>query len=188
MIFFLTLWTNDEFYKLKSGDSQTLTKLYKTYNKLVYNFLIVKTNGNREVAQDIFSDTFHSALLSVSRLRHNTNLKAWLLQIANRRLIDYFRAENTKKKYQELLQSENPGSHMHDALDALLEKEKTVMFNLALTNIKEKYAYVLTLKYIDKKSVKDIAGKLALKEREVEGLLYRARKKLKKEIENLQRV
>src|SRR5439155_2638339 len=46
----------------------------------------------RDDADDCFQETFLSALRAYPRLRHGTNLRAWVLTIAHRKAIDAHRA------------------------------------------------------------------------------------------------
>lgn len=47
-------------------------------------------------AEDVFQETFISALRAYPRLRPDSNLRAWALTIANRKAIDFIRARNRR--------------------------------------------------------------------------------------------
>jgi RNA polymerase sigma factor (sigma-70 family) len=47
-------------------------------------------------AEDVFQETFISALRAYPRLRPDSNLRAWALTIANRKAIDAIRARNRR--------------------------------------------------------------------------------------------
>jgi RNA polymerase sigma-70 factor (ECF subfamily) len=63
-----------------------------------------------------------------------------------------------------------------------MDNEKAIMLDLAMKNIKPKYRKILELKYIEKKSQKEIARLLNKSRSSIESLIYRAREKLKQEI------
>ena len=69
--------------------------------------------------------------------------------------------------------------------DNIEDNEKVIMLDLAMNNIKPRYKKILELKYIEKKSQKDIAKLLNKSRSSVESLIYRAREELKKELKRL---
>src|SRR5438445_3973945 len=56
---------------------------------MVYRFLRASVGAND--ADDCFQETFLSALRAYPRLRHGTNLRAWVFTIAHRKAIDSHR-------------------------------------------------------------------------------------------------
>ncbi|MBI4260455.1 MAG: RNA polymerase sigma factor [Actinobacteria bacterium] len=56
----------------------------------VYRFLVAAVG--RDGADDCFQETFLSALRAYPRLRDASNLRSWVLTIANRKAIDHHRA------------------------------------------------------------------------------------------------
>jgi RNA polymerase sigma factor (sigma-70 family) len=60
----------------------------------VYRFLVASV-GHVE-ADDCFQETWIAALRAYPRLRHATNLRAWLLRIAERKAIDAHRARGRR--------------------------------------------------------------------------------------------
>jgi RNA polymerase sigma factor (sigma-70 family) len=48
---------------------------------------------NREIAEDIVSDVFISALTNIKsfRLEEGSSVKSWLYRIANNKVIDFYR-------------------------------------------------------------------------------------------------
>ena len=86
-------------------------KIYEKYIDKIYKFVYLKTT-NREVAEDIVSDVFISALNNIKsfRLDESSSVKSWIYRIANNKVIDYYR---TNKKttdvwdYLEISEKEN---------------------------------------------------------------------------------
>jgi RNA polymerase sigma factor (sigma-70 family) len=62
----------------------------------VYGFLVAALG--RQEAEDCFQETFMSALRGYPRLRHSSNLRAWLFSIAHRKLIDAHRARQRRPR------------------------------------------------------------------------------------------
>jgi RNA polymerase sigma factor (sigma-70 family) len=60
------------------------------HRELVYRFLVASVGAQE--ADDCFQETLLSALRAYPRLRSNSNLRAWVLTIANRKALDAHRA------------------------------------------------------------------------------------------------
>jgi RNA polymerase sigma factor (sigma-70 family) len=64
------------------------------YRDTVYRFLVASVGPND--ADDCFQETFLAALRAYPRLRHGSNLKAWVLTIATHKVIDAGRASSRR--------------------------------------------------------------------------------------------
>ncbi len=176
-------WTDDDLYKLNQRDPRIIEKIYSKYKTKVYNFLIIKTNGDVDTTEEIFSQTFHSAIESAPKIKNTENLLSWLMQIANRRLLDFLRGQYRKEKYLHKIHEEKEIDPFVDAT----EKEEILMFNIIFDKLPENNKKVLTLKYIDEKSQKEIAKIFGKSEKAIESLLSRSKQLLKKELKKHKR-
>lgn len=186
MIIFIMIWTEEDFHKIKARDPEIFSRIYKEYKENIFNYLIIKVNGNKDIAEDIFSDTFHSAFLSAPKLKKINSLQSWLLQIANRRFYDYLRKNYRDKKHIETL-DDNEIVANDDFIQSLEIKEKVNAIRIALENIKPHYNKVLILRYEEYKSHKDIAKEMNKSESAIQNLIFKAKNALKKELEKFRR-
>ncbi len=67
---------------------------YETHKDAVLAFL--RRRAGRERADDLFQDTFLRALRAYERLEHGEHLRAWVLTIAGRLVIDGARREQPR--------------------------------------------------------------------------------------------
>jgi RNA polymerase sigma-70 factor (ECF subfamily) len=173
-----------EFQLIKKRDAAALTRFYNLYKKTVYNYLLGKAKGNEDIAGELFCEVNAVVLLSVGKLNHNNNLLGWILKIAHRKYCNFVRKSSRDKKLLEnlvFLQQNRP-----DMEDNRNNRErKAAIFNTALANIKKKYRDVIRLKYFDKKSIKELSVMFNMTEVAIGGLLFRAKEKLKKEVQSL---
>jgi RNA polymerase sigma factor (sigma-70 family) len=65
-------------------------RLLDAHGRDVHRFLIATVG--RDSADDCYQDTWLSALRAYPKLRHNSNLRAWLLTIAHHKAMDHLRA------------------------------------------------------------------------------------------------
>jgi RNA polymerase sigma factor (sigma-70 family) len=64
------------------------------HRELVFRFLVATVGPDD--AEDCFQETFISALRAYPRLKRDSNLRAWVLTIANRKAIDALRARKRR--------------------------------------------------------------------------------------------
>lgn len=78
-----------------SGQNQPLSELLQRHKQRVFTsiYMLVK---NRELAEDLFQDTFVKVIKTLRSGRYNEEGKflPWVLRIAHNLTIDYFRKEN----------------------------------------------------------------------------------------------
>lgn len=185
MILIFVILSEKEFLLFKERNTEVFEKVYRNLKDTVYNFLIIKTNGDYTSTEEIFSDTFHSALVSAPNLKSTKNIQSWILQIASRRFIDHLRKKYRDKKYQDIIQQNQ--RIPSDMTEILHNKEKILLMNMALQNIKDAYSNVLRKKYIEDKSIKQIARETGKSGKAIESLLTRAKNAIKKEMDSISR-
>ncbi len=166
--------------QLKSRNPAAFTRLYREYKDKVYSFLLIKSNGNAQAAEDVLCDTFHSALKTSHKLKNIKNIYGWLLQIASRRLADYF-----KKIYREKEMFEDfcDNIEAQDSLeDRVFLQQKVILLKQAFDCLNERHQTVIRLKYIENKSLKEICMKINKNPEAACNILARARKALRKKL------
>ena len=84
-----------DLHKIRKKDPQLfIEKVYKNYKFKIYNFLVIKANGDKNVAEEVLSDTFYSLLKSAHTITNKNKIQSWLMQVASRRFYDHL-----KEKY-----------------------------------------------------------------------------------------
>jgi RNA polymerase sigma factor (sigma-70 family) len=84
------------------------------YRDDVYRFLVASV-GPQE-ADDCFQETFLSAMRAYPRLRHESNLRAWVLTIAHRKALDSHRANGRRPlPVEHVPEGATEDRHDHDA-------------------------------------------------------------------------
>lgn len=67
--------------ELRSGSTQAFDAVYARYRVPVFTFLF-RLAGNRQLADDLFQNTWLKLARAAPRLRPDTNLQAWLFSVA----------------------------------------------------------------------------------------------------------
>lgn len=165
--------------KIISGDPQAVTEFYKLYSPRILHYLVIRL-PREEDAQEILNDVFLDAIDSLSILKKDNNLQAWLYKIAQHKTVDYYR----KRKIKSLLLSQIPYLEIVDTEvhqpEFILEKDKVRdKIESAFKSLPDLYRKVLKLRYEEKIPVKRIALMLDMSFKATESLIFRARQSFK---------
>jgi RNA polymerase sigma factor (sigma-70 family) len=176
----LVILNKEEFVKLKKGDKQILKDMYFHYREKIFTYFVIRTFGNRFVADDLTQETFCAIIESVYSLTTPEYIDGWVFSIAKKKLAGYQRKLFRDKRYAKILkeQQETPG----DIIEELHLKQKALLLASARENLPSFYKKVYTMKYGEGKKRKEIADTLKKSEKAIEGIITRIRKKLKKDM------
>ena len=83
-----------------NGDEYALELLIIRHKQKLYNFIYAKVY-DRDVAEDIFQDTFIKVIRTLKRGAYNEEGKflPWVMRISHNLVIDYFRKNNRMPKF-----------------------------------------------------------------------------------------
>lgn len=130
------------------------------------------------VAQDLTSETFFKALLSLDD--NVPYIKYWLLRVCKNLYFDYVRKD---KEYSNTKGLEDILSIQDTTLDKIINSaEKKKLYNLVI-NLRPSYREILILYYYCDLTLKEISETTDLTEGAAKTMLFRARKKLKIKLE-----
>ena len=153
-----------------------IEKLYIKYHRelYLYAFSLCK---NHHLAQDLTSDTFFKAYLSLDDVSY---FKYWLFRVCKNLYLDFLKRD---REYSSENILENSLSDNESSLDKIIESEdKKHLYNLII-NLHESYKEILILYYYCGFSLKEISVSRNITEGTAKTILFRARKRLKKELE-----
>jgi RNA polymerase sigma factor (sigma-70 family) len=169
--------------KIRDRDPSVFEDLYREYNIAIYNFLLIKTRGDVDVANDVLSDTFCSLMDSFDKIKNTENVEGYLIQIAYRRLCDFLRKKYHDDDYQKYFEV---NEKMEDTItEDLHKKEQLMLVNLAMEKLNPAFKNVLKLRYLEEKSQNEISEIMNRSVSSVETLLVRAKKQLRAELKKL---
>ena len=103
-----------------SGDKSAISSLIERHSRRVRDYIHMMVK-DRDVADDIFQETFIKAVRVIDEGRYTDNGKflSWILRIAHNQVIDYFRAQRQDRSVSET----DAG---YDVLGTLRLTERTV--------------------------------------------------------------
>jgi|TARA_B100001741_G_C16547907_1_gene597810 RNA polymerase sigma factor (sigma-70 family) len=106
------------------GDESSLEKLIRKHKSRIYNFIFSKVL-NRDIAEDIFQDTFIKVIKTLKRGIYNEEGKflPWIMRIAHNLVIDHFRRNNRIPKFE----SNNDYDIFQNLSDSSPNAEKSII-------------------------------------------------------------
>lgn len=145
-----------------SGDKSAISSLIDRHSRRVRDYISMMVK-DRDVADDIFQETFIKAVRVIDEGRYTDNGKflSWILRIAHNQVIDYFRARRQDKTVSET----DAG---YDMIGSLRFSERTVEDALVSEQIEKdvralvellppEQREVVMMRYFSGLSFKDIA-------------------------------
>jgi len=171
--------------QLRCGDSTAVERLYNAYFDRIYSLVFNRVGGDQHTAEDIVQETFLAALKSAGKFRGQSKLYTWLCSIAYHKLSDFYRRQGREAQHQ----IQRQGIHTLE-LDQIQDGEPVApgpveseearqIIEQALLSLPLDYQHVLTFKYIEDMSVREISQIMDRSPKSVEGLLSRARQELR---------
>lgn len=154
-----------------------LKEVIEKYGNMVYR-LVFSFTGLKEVSEDITQDVYVKYMLHNHSFASEEHKKAWLIKVAMNESRKYFRSSERRKRADVPLELiEAPISSMNHV------EEKYILLN-AIRKLSMDYQSVIYFYYYEELSVAEIAKLFQKKESTICSHLSRARKKLKKYLED----
>jgi RNA polymerase sigma-70 factor (ECF subfamily) len=145
-----------------SGDIDAISKLVERHKKHVFNYIYMMVK-DRDIADDIFQDTFIKVVRCIEEGRYADNGKflSWVLRIAHNQVIDHFRQAKQENKISE-------SDAGYDILGSLRFASETVEDKMVceqihddlrriVDHLPEEQREVVLMRYYDNLSFKEIS-------------------------------
>jgi RNA polymerase sigma-70 factor, ECF subfamily len=174
---------------LKNQDTELLDRLIEMYQHRLLRYLLFLT-GKREVAEDLFQETWMRVLLRGAQYNGKARFDTWLFTIARNLVIDLSR-KRTMASLDEMSDATEEGRAFEIATDgpSPLEefqlREDRAEVAEVLLKLEPNYREVLILRFHEEMSLEEIANVTRAPLSTVKSRLYRGLAALKPEIERL---
>jgi RNA polymerase sigma-70 factor (ECF subfamily) len=174
---------------------QTVSVWLTSYGDELLSWAIFKTS-NKETAEDLVQETLLSAFKAFDKFNEGTNPKTWLFTILNNKIIDYYRASNTTKSFNESeLQGKNTDDSIFDingyfsknqeplwgsSEKHLLDNEEFIaVLKMCMDALPTNWKNVIVSKYVQNKKGKLICQELDITSSNLWQMAHRAKLQLK---------
>lgn len=161
-------------------DPSHFAELYESNFHRVYAF-VARRVDNRDEAQDVTAEVFHQALRNIGRFQwRGVPFAAWLLRIAANALADRWqRAARGLEVPAEEAEMENESARA----EAATVERHAMLFQL-VDRLPADQRLVIMRRFVDQKSIREIAQELGRSEGAVKQLQFRALETLRSQMRN----
>jgi RNA polymerase sigma-70 factor (ECF subfamily) len=166
---------------------ESFGKIFDVYYKPIFNYIFHRV-ADYDISRDIAADTFLKAYLKINAFAwKEVSILTWLYRIATNEINYFYRKKKAAKFSLDLLGLQSRKLFEFDDYQTekqLLENELKLNEDFArvqrsLKKLHIKYQEVLSLRFFEKKSLKEISEILDKKEGTIKSLLSRGLEKLK---------
>ncbi|ADW70214.1 RNA polymerase, sigma-24 subunit, ECF subfamily [Granulicella tundricola MP5ACTX9] len=176
---------------LKRNDPELLDQLIELYQHRLLRYLLFLT-GKREVAEDLFQETWMRVLLRGAQYNGKARFDTWLFTIARNLVIDLSRKRQMASldEMSEAGDDERPFEVAIDEpspLDQFAVREDRAEVAEVLLKLEPNYREVLVLRFHEEMSLEEIASFTKAPLSTVKSRLYRGLAALKPEVEQLRK-
>lgn len=161
------------------------------YGDYLFRYALLRVN-NKNVAEDIVQETFLSALKASDNFKFKSTEKTWLTSILRFKIIDHFRQKGKESKI--IADNEDKIDQLFNkkgkwnidvpewrfsAQELFEKKEFMNIFNLCISKLKGKTAYVFHSRELDGEKTETICKDLEITSTNCWVMLHRARKNIR---------
>ncbi|MCU1225761.1 MAG: polymerase subunit sigma-70 [Edaphobacter sp.] len=177
---------------LKRQDPELLDHLIELYQHRLLRYLLFLT-GKREVAEDLFQETWMRVLLRGGQYNGKARFDTWLFTIARNLVIDLSR-KRTMASLDEMREGwddERPFEIAMEGpspLEQFQSRENSAEVGEVLLKLEPTYREVLVLRFYEELSLEEIAGVTGAPLSTVKSRLYRGLAALRPEMEQIRAV
>ena len=179
--------------RAQAGDEAAFREIVERYQSKVFSIIhgiIRQRNDIEDIAQQVFSKVY----FSIRNFDFRSSLITWIYKITVNECFDYLRKKKVRKLVYESDLSEDEVRRVENTEPAV-DRQVPVDQNLArrdyvvklLTRVSEEERTLLMLKEVEGRSVEELAEMTGMNENTIKVKLFRARQKLVKAAQRLER-
>lgn len=179
--------------RVARGDADALRDLYEQSVDGLYAFVFFRVGKDKSAAEDIVQETFVAALGRLAEFEPTRgSFGAWLCQLSRNIARAHLAAQ---RRTEELDMWDRVDSAMMEAfarierdalVDEILERNETRdLVQLAMCSLPDLYRRALEQKYVDERTLEEMAKERGITEDAIKSLLARARRAFRETFQSL---
>lgn len=161
----------------KEEREQKFIAVYRSYVDEIYQYIYLRIGLSKALAEDLTQEIFVDVFKGLAGFKGLCSERTWVYKIAKNKLNDFYRKQYAQKF--ELTELEGEAELLDDTSqnveERTIESYECKKVRSCLDGLPEQYKIILVLKYIDDKSVKEIALIVGKSSKAVESVLHRAK-------------
>ena len=172
--------------RVRAGDDDAFRELVDRHGRSVYR-AAYRVTGRTEDAEDVVQETFLRAYRQLDRFEARSNVRTWLHRIATNCAIDLLRARPKREVVEEPETLERAAVATGDGRPSpersLLGVQIGERLARAMALLTEMERATFTLRHFEGLSIDEIGGKLGLKTAATKHSIFRAVRKMRRELQ-----
>lgn len=162
----------------KNRKEEKFISLYRAFVDEIYRYVFLRTGLDASLAEDMTQDIFLDVFKGLNEFKGLCSDRTWVFKIAKNKLFDFYRKQYSQKV--EFVDIDDPLTECLNDPEQDTEKlmesalESKIVYD-CLNRIPGHYKITLMLKYVDGKSVKQIAEIADKSPKAIESLLQRSK-------------
>ena len=158
-----------------------IEELYRTYFDIVYRY-IRSISQDGSLAEEVTQETFFKALEKIGQFRGDCDVRVWLCQIAKNTLYDHLKKQEKQLLGDEKLEKiESAGGELLE--EKLAQRSQAMEIHKVLHRLSEPYKEVFSLRTFGELNFREIGMLFGKSENWARVTYYRARVKIREELE-----
>ena len=162
-------------------EPMNIEELYRTYFDIVYRY-IRSISQDGSLAEEVTQETFFKALKKADQFRGDCDVRVWLCQIAKNTLYDHLKKQEKQLLGDEKLEKiESAGGELLE--EKLAQRSQAMEIHKVLHRLSEPYKEVFSLRTFGELTFREIGMLFGKSENWARVTYYRARVKIREELE-----
>ncbi len=158
-----------------------IEELYRTYFDIVYRY-IRSVSRDESLAEEVTQETFFKALKKADQFREDCDVRVWLCQIAKNTLYDHLKKQKRQLLGDEKLEeAESADGELLE--EKLAQRSQAMEIHKVLHRLSEPYKEVFSLRTFGELKFSEIGMLFEKSENWARVTYYRARVKIREELE-----
>ena len=175
----------DYIRRIKKGDLAPYSFIVDKYKYMAYT-IALKIVANAEDAQDIAQESFIKAYLQIQQFEGKSKFSTWLYTIVYRTAISKLKENRIETlSINGVLHENYTQDYSLSQLEKLQVEDEQLHVKRAIQKLPKAEALLITLYYINENTVREICEITGLSFANIKIKLFRARKKLERELQFL---
>jgi len=175
---------NDIILRVQEGNGDCFDEIIIRYEQKLF-YYVMRFVGNTDEAHDIIQNVFIKALKHIDSFDCNKKFSSWIYRIAHNETMNWL----TRNKHRKVISIDDDNDQKefvdlsdktNTALDEWFQIELRDELHDAVSQLPDNYARVITMRYFEDKSYKEISEIINKPTSSVGTLLRRAKKQLLK--------
>lgn len=156
--------------------------VYQKFGTPLMKFIFKRMGADQDAAEEIFAKTIAAAWKGFGTFKHKSSYFTWICRIALNKIADYYRGQvNERSRFvapflEDIANIED--KNLTPEEDLVLQELRVSIRN-CLNMLPDETRNLLYLRYWESLTIKQIAKRLNISERSIEGKIYRGKRLLK---------